>query len=774
VSLSSTNGVWRLGAAIMAAAAICIAGLAGDGQPAGAPVAAAPAAQQPNFDMFANRDFWYADQYSNQASDIFPLHRTYSTGGATLEPGESAPCAPIASSIWVAYSADRAGRLDITIDGSGFDATVAAYEWDLAGDFIPSPPGADLIPIDCTEETPGQSAGVSINLTQGREYVVQIGGRAGGGDVRVEATCTGCAPPNDFFDRQHYLSVDAWQPEARRTVETTNATLQPGEQQPCAGIGATVWYSLYTGTTADVEITTEGSNFDTALVVYRLSAANEYAYEPGKLELVACDEDDGTGPASIRIDTDPNQSNEYFIQAGGTGGAGGSLVLTARCVPVCPPYNDNVHSAEYWDVPIIDYSLPTAGATLEAGEPQPCGDIGHTVWFQVTARGDTRIALDTSGSEYATSIAVYETAGFSPPPGTFEMIDCAAGSRLEFAATGNQGYWVEIGGVGDASGRLSLNADCVPSPCPPFHDSVAQPYWFGRPQGPEFYTEFFDVRGATTEPGEPLDCGNMGHTTWWAIDMYEPQPVTPIVFDTVESDFDTAIAVYEVSPSQGYPSGQQTEEWYGLLTRTACFEGGPGERARESFIAEPGKRYYVQIAGRGAASGNLGVRISCDGPCPAENDMMAAAWYAYPPYTHYVDTRATTTEAGEPLPCGNMGKTVWYRFDTSGNDEVTISTAGSDFPTVIAAYTMDSPSPPGGLTNVACSTDGTLTLDANATHYWVQVGGADGASGALNLSINCAVCAIPAGQGGGGVIYAGGSVVPPDTGSGGYLPGARR
>ncbi len=766
-----------------AAVFIIVAAMTTDGRDAPRAVAAPPA-QQAAFDLFANRDFWYADQYSNNAADLFPLDRTYSTFGATLEQGESAPCAPIASSIWIAYSADRAGRVDVSVEGSGFDAIIAAYEWDLTGDFIPSPPGADLVPLGCAEEASGADASVSMTVTPGREYAMQIGSRAGGGDVRLRASCVGCAPPNDNFDHQHYLYVDAWQPEASRTTTTTNATLQPGEQRPCAQIGATVWYTLYAGTPSDVEISTVGSDFDTVLAVYRLSPANNYAYEPGGLELIAC-EDDGGGAAAIRVESGAGDGHEYFIQAGGAGGAGGTLSLTVECVPVCPPYNDSASSAEYWEPPIEGYTIPTDGATTEAGEPQPCGDIGKTVWFQLTARGDTLIALDTAGSNFETVMAVYETVGFSPPPGSFDLIDCEAGSdsRIEFDATGNKTYWVQAGGVDGASGQLVLNADCVPAPCPPFNDSVAQPYYFGRPQGSQLYTEFIDLGGATTEAAEPLDCGEMSHTAWWAIDMYEPYPMVPLVFDTRDSDFDTEIAVYE-APLYGYVPYDAPEAAFAQLTPVLCASDGAGNRARAVFDAAPGKRYYVQIGGRGGTSGTVGFEISCEGPCPPENDNVGAAWQPSFGYPLFTDTRAATLEPGEDTPCGNIGNTVWYRIDGQAPGAYTISTAGSDFATVIAVYEVQpfSSPPGGGVREQSCELDGELEFaGSSGFSYLIQIGGVDGAGGMLSLQIDCApdeicqpaVYPVDTGQGGGpGVVY--GGLIGPDTGSGGYLPGARR
>jgi hypothetical protein len=128
-----------------------------------------------------------------------------------------------------------------------------------------------------------------------------------------------------------------------------------------------------------------------------------------------------------------------------------------------------------------------------------------------------------------------------------------------------------------------------------------------------------------------------------------------------------------------------------------------------------------------------------------------------------------------------MGKTVWYRIDVGAGADFTISTAGSDFPTVIAAYeTPPWSSPPGGGTgDVGCVIGDTLEYEGAAgSSYLIQVGGVDGASGSLRLSIDCAptdscrqqVYPVDTGQGGGGDGHslAGGSVSGPDTGSGGH------
>ncbi len=731
----------------------------------------AAVAQELRFaDNFENRDYWYADYYTG--SDLFPLQRGYLTTGATVEPGESAPCAQPAATNWIEYRADRSGTLHLAADGDTFDAFVAVYTWDTSGDFLPSPPGAKLQPVACAAEgTP--NAGLSFTITRDTQYLIQIGGRDGGsGNISVTASCA-CSPPNDDFYYREYLYIDGYQPVATRAASTALATLQPFEARPCGSIDKTVWYSLYAYNALSVSLDTSGSDFDTVIAVYKPGTLPDgnISYELGDLELVAC-EDDGAASASL---TFPGQQyGEYMVQVGGASGASGQLRVNARCVPTCPPYNDNVANAEYWEPPSEFCCVSTTGATVEVGEPRPCGSIGATVWYQVTARGDTTLVIDSADSDFDTVLAVYESKGISPP-GSLDLISCRASSvagraRIEFAAKANTTYFLQAGGRSGATGALAFSIACTPLPCPPFHDSIQSPYYFDRPYG-EPYEEIFDTRGATVEAGEPLDCGNMGRTTWWLVEMYEGRAPIPFVFDTANSTFDTAISVYEVPLDFDAPLPAS----FGDLDRIRCDAGGAGVRVRTGFTAVAGKRYYVQVGGRNGASGDLHVTISCDGGCPPENDNLAQAWYAPIGYRQVTDTRAATTEPGESLPCGTMGKTIWYRLDVPAPGDYRITTVGSDFATAIAVYAIKGFSPPGGVDLAECVASDTLTFNAQAgVGYLIQIGGVAGAGGMLQTLVECVRgCDVTSPPGSIAGPPNGGAIAGPDTGSGGYLPRAR-
>jgi hypothetical protein len=112
------------------------------------------------------------------------------------------------------------------------------------------------------------------------------------------------------------------------------------------------------------------------------------------------------------------------------------------------------------------------------------------------------------------------------------------------------------------------------------------------------------------------------------------------------------------------------------------------------------------------------------------NDAFAAATDAGTLPAHLtVDTTLATLETGEPafLSCATTNKTVWYTVTRPTSAVVTLSTAGSDFNTVMAVYTGSSL---GSLTEVGCNNDfnGTpqsqLTFLASAgVTYHVQIGG---------------------------------------------------
>jgi len=734
---------------------------------------AAHAADPPGNDNF-NRG---SDINPTEFGDALPFDASQSTAGATLEDGESAPCAAVGATVWYAYRPEQPGTITLTTAGSDFDTVLTVY---TATGFVPSPPGQNLVSAGCDDNSGGgQASALTLAVTQYEQYFIQIGGKAGAtGQLQLHAACDpACKPANDDQAMSRYSYLDAYRPAAQYHADTTVATLEPGEPRACGNAGATVWYSFYAQTSLTLALDTTGSDFDTTLAVF--TWGDQPISPPGGLVQLACDDNSGGGKmSSLSVHLDGNR--QFWIQAGGANGTHGHLLLNMACKPGCPPYNDNLESANGVNSGPWSDQVSTVGATTQADEPRPCGSIGRTTWYDVSMQGDTTVSLDTAGSDFDTVIAVYEsTVQWSPAFGDLHALKCvdnAGGeqARLTFAASALKHYLVQVGGHDDAAGVLDLEATCVPETCPPWGDSSAEPgglyVWDNQP-----YEAWADTRGATTEPREPLDCGAMGRTVWYTL---YAQTDARVVLDTAQSNFDTAIAVYDAPPSS--PPGAAAQ-------RLACDAPGGGARARVAVPLKANAQVWVQIGGVHGAGGQLMVHVTCDPACPPHNDNSANAdEIPMSGFGTSADTRGATLEAGEAQPCGDIGATVWYRFSTGDRGgTLTVDATSNDFRPVTALYRMDGMSPPGALTQVACADAGSLTAELAAnTTYYVQAGGAGGAAGMLNLRFDCPAAGCAPGWPGGAPgtapppatdgVRGGGTINGPDTGSGGYLPGSRR
>ena len=147
------------------------------------------------------------------------------------------------------------------------------------------------------------------------------------------------------------------------------------------------------------------------------------------------------------------------------------------------------------------------------------------------------------------------------------------------------------------------------------------------------------------------------------------------------------------------------------------------------------------LASPGTDSVTVTVSIVVNDACLAAGEIPAAGPF---PFDDAVDTIDATAHASDPTPvCGSGpdGSTVWYRYTAPISGTFEISTAGSDYDTVVTAW--DDAEGCGSLvTSVACNDDGAtppqsdlvFTAEAGST-YLFQVGaGSGGGGGQLSVS----------------------------------------
>jgi hypothetical protein len=144
-----------------------------------------------------------------------------------------------------------------------------------------------------------------------------------------------------------------------------------------------------------------------------------------------------------------------------------------------------------------------------------------------------------------------------------------------------------------------------------------------------------------------------------------------------------------------------------------------------------------------------GLTIMTAGPAlaaiPTNDDFANATVVPGLPFTDAVNTAEATTQASDPTNCIGAAHSVWYTYTADSDGSVSFDTLGSDFDTVVSAYTGTE----GSLSQIGCNDDAdegvlqsrVLFAVTAGTQYSIMVAGCcgttEGDSG--NLVVNADV-----------------------------------
>lgn len=435
-----------------------------------------------------------------------------------------------------------------------------------------------------------------------------------------------------------------------------------------------------------------------------------------------------------------------------------------------PPANDDKADATVipGPLPYTDSSVNTATATVEPGEPLPCGSIGSTVWYEFTPSSSTTLVADTFGSSYDTVLAVYEgTPGVLPTLGDLVGCNDQTGgnqSRVVFPATAGQTYQFQAGGFLGQGGALTFNLQevgtvtCPTSPT--FSWSVTDPTGDAFGAG----TPNHDITNVTGEgdggafcltvdfdgPVDPADAGSGDEVGGWIdfdTDSNSSTGLTPAVNffcpSLADMGVDRELDLFSVAGGFGSLDTTIVEVEFDTTSFTAKIplDAISGDSSFDVSMIVGSSLEPTDCAPNGGCIQSPAGTLGC-GP-PSNDDKVDATVIPEPlPYTDdSVNTLLASDEPGEPAPCGLIGNTVWYEFTPSTSATLNADTFGSGYDTVLALYTGT----PGVLPNIGdlidCDDDtvGVLSWTSfNATAgvtYQFQVGGFNGASGPLTLHL---------------------------------------
>jgi hypothetical protein len=207
---------------------------------------------------------------------------------------------------------------------------------------------------------------------------------------------------------------------------------------------------------------------------------------------------------------------------------------------------------------------------------------------------------------------------------------------------------------------------------------------------------------------------------WWTWTA----PASGIVSISLDgSSFDTTLGVYLGTSVSSLTSVAQDDE------------GGAGSCSRVIFNATAGAAYQIAVDGFGGLNGSITLTVKPG----LLNDDFADRLQLVGPFDQVVGSNiGADWEAGEPYHWQTTGEqSVWWRWQSPASGVVTISTAGSNFDTILAAYTGNSVA---ALSLVANNDDNGASVTSQisffataGTVYQIAVDGYGLASGTINL-----------------------------------------
>lgn len=595
-----------------------------------------------------------------------------SSNGATRETGEPAHAGNAGgASVWYTWTAPGDGTVTFDTAGSTFDTLLAAYVGNSVSTLTATASNDDAI---------GLQSRITFAASGGISYRIAVDGFNGAsGDARLNWTFVPASTLGDLsvspaigLAASGGIGGPFSPTSITYTLGNTSAT---SIAYTVSGLPAWLTATNSTGTLAPGTSTT-------VIVSLTASAATLPA---------------GTHRADVRFN-DVVRSQQLTVS-----GASSS--------------NDAFASSAILSSLPIAVTASNVSATLEVGEPRHAGvSGGHSLWWQFTATASDRIGIDTAGSNFDTTLAVYQGNSLETliPVAANDDDNDDGSSRVSVNAVAGNTYFIAVDGFAGDAGNIVLNVRRTSNERPPNDDFATAETISGY-----FGTLQSSTLGATREAGEPVHVTSGAGSIWFA---WTAPATGEVAFATFDSNFDTLLAAYA---GNTLPTLSRIAENDDAL-------GGPESRIR--FRVEAGVRYAIAVDGfAGGSRGNGTVELFWNlipGGSAISNDAFANAIALNGPLPLYTEGSnvGATAEAGEPAHTGHVAeRSVWFRWMSPSTRQVAVHTRGSAIDTRLGVYSGDSVSlltqvasndnSPGNLASLV-----TFTAQAGVT-YQIAVDG---------------------------------------------------
>ncbi|MEO7600442.1 MAG: PQQ-binding-like beta-propeller repeat protein, partial [Opitutus sp.] len=147
------------------------------------------------------------------------------------------------------------------------------------------------------------------------------------------------------------------------------------------------------------------------------------------------------------------------VQTGGRLNLGQALNSTTN-----RPFNDTFAERSVVSGANVRIRSNNEGATVDSGEPSHAGIASTTsLWWSWTAPSSSKVAFDTVGSSYATTLGVYTGSGYPlQSVASNSGTTATTGSRVLLDVVGGTTYQIAVAGRISAFGYTSLRIGTVP------------------------------------------------------------------------------------------------------------------------------------------------------------------------------------------------------------------------------------------------------------------------------------------------------------------------
>ena len=470
------------------------------------------------------------------------------------------------------------------------------------------------------------------------------------------------------------------------TDSNENATLETNEPPLDAGTGgASVWYRYTPAQSGTLSVDTIGSDFDTVLTAYTGSTVNA-------LNRVAFNDDisyfNGVVTSAISLAVSANAT--YYFRVTSYGSTRGNITLnwsqTLNC-PLSPP-GDNFCAAIVRTGDTESTTINNSGYSIETDEPTVANTtIAASVWYSYTPLADGALTLDASNSSINTVVSVFTGSVLTNlvrPSGWTDIPGSSSNPPTAFNVTKNNTYYIRLASTNSSRGNSTLT-----------HNFVATP--------------------VDTAPSAPR---NVTATPVAANGSLEVSWTAPL------SEGGRAIQSYQATARPG--SG-------------TCSASPPSTTCTITGLTD-WNAYSVSVT----AENEIGIGPSASAPGIVRPGSLHDFFTTSRTVTGLSNSTGTqttfaTAEPGEPSHAGFApSHSVWFNYTAPASGQITISTAGSNFDTLLAVYSGSSLN---ALTVVA-SNDDTKTNQTSAVSfaavagqtYHIAVDGYGNATGNLTLN----------------------------------------